>query len=423
MPFEKFRLLLLMLALLVYGTFSNPTPDSVGPAEISLFALLLLSIGPLPFLKMAAGVGLFSQPLSAHWYRLCAFYLLLTVWLIVGVARNNPVGEMVRDMIAFCFVFLPVLLVTAFPTQWSDNDLRKITDTLAIVGVLLAIRHMMSVGLNISELGKSFENDHTLYLSTDPTVLFAAVYLPLRAWDFSANGRRMSAFARLLFLGGGLTAAIALASKGHRGPLALMAAAYGYFGVVRGSRSAGTAMLLLLAVGLIAFAGRDQISLVIDALMRKQENRGINGRDFEMYAVFEAISGSAQSLALGLGFGSSFYNPAAGGGFVNFAHVFASWAVLKGGFFTAVVMIFYALSFLPPLLRIARRDLSLFLALSCPFVIGALINGSYRMLTFGFLLYVVLATTQRAAQNLPLGSPPPRRTAVPPVTTAFRKPQ
>ena len=294
----------------------------------------------------------------------------------------------------FCFVFLPVLVCSSFKRVYWFEASKVLMWVIAFVGVVFAFRHLYITGFEFSRLGNEVMSEHEFYLSSEPSVLFSAVFLVLRALDFKKPLYFLGGWVRVFIFLAGLLSLIALAAKGHRGPIFLASASYCIFLILAARNSIWTILTSAVLASALSVYFLDTIMNVFSSLLKKNEARGINGRDQEFYAVVEAVGDSTVSIFFGNGFGSKFYNPAAGGGEVNFAHVSLSWALLKGGILGVLLFSCYVMSFIRPLLRNMKLNMVLFLSLMCPFFIGLLINGSYRMLCFGFLLFICLGSCE-----------------------------
>ncbi|WP_284450355.1 hypothetical protein [Spongiibacter tropicus] len=392
---------LMSLGLMVYAGFSNPTPDNVGPFEVFFVSLIFLAIGIFPVVKLMTFVPFVSNMGLGGHSRYLAFYLSVFLFALVGVLKGYPVSDIARDFVAFTFLFFPVLLCQSKLIYMSEKQLDYLCISLGVVGAVMAARHLVVAGFSFSGLGSEFYSEHELYLSTDPSVLFSSIFLPFRAIEKIAKSRvKGDLIISLLMFLAGMIATLALAAKGHRGPMFLIASSWLIFLFLRGFFSLKVFVCMTLASIVVGLMYSDAIYAVYEMLMKKQEAHGINARDLELFAAWNAVSDGYLNLFFGLGFGSHFYNPAAGGVYVNFAHMYVAWAILKGGLLGALFLVVYALSFVKPAYLVFKRDASLSLAIASPLIIGAVVNGSYRMLTFGVILFIciVAAHRQSAAQ-------------------------
>lgn len=394
------RLGALVLALATYGALSDPTPDRLGPAEIAVGVLLLLAVGPLQAgaTVLTAGVRRPRRlPHEVPGWLLLVFGLGVSTWL--GVTAGWNLGDVARDLLAHLFFLAPLFLCMGLATPERDRNVRVLTWTLAFVGVALAARFLLISGSSPGSIGQAiYVKDENLYLSADPTLLFAAVFLMARALTFRAASHAVRLLVGLALGSGALLVVSVFLLRGVRGPSILSVLAFGTLALHGLRRPRLATFVVIGAVATIAAVGLDQLQSVTELMLAKQELVGLNRRDLEFAAALDEASRSTRTLFLGLGWGAIFRNPAVDWAPVSFAHWSMTYFFLKTGLLGVILVLAYIASFALPLKRVFERDFGLGVALSMPLAVGLMINGSFRFLTFGMLLTLVqLAGFRRRA--------------------------
>ncbi|MDY0029363.1 MAG: hypothetical protein RBR86_05425 [Pseudobdellovibrionaceae bacterium] len=367
--FLSWRTQAFVLALLIYGLFGSPTPDSYGWVEMAVGGLLLASLG-LPDIRED---GLFLSIMSA-----CCF-----VPMVVGFMHGHDVEDMIRDIIPFLFLFL-------YP--FYKDHLAALGESyyvvIAVVGFCFAARALIPY-LDHFDLAHGFQLGSPadlLYLANSPEVLFCALWCLVCAFiSFFFKGcvGRAVFFALLAFVPvlsmifmvqrAGLTAVVLVLG----GMLLLLLRTYParvlVFGVVMGG---------------ICWALWPYLSEIFALLVRKTQLVGLNSRAQEWQTVLDLVFRDWVHALFGYGWGMRFENPAVGGLSVLFTHSLLSSLFLKMGVLGAglvfTTLIFVVMKALPVLVQ--RR--ALFLILLFPLLISGGIYASYKSLGFGLILLV-----------------------------------
>ena len=123
------RLAALLTAILIYGAFSSPTPEALGPAEIAVGMLLFMAAGG------PRVMAVFWQRPRAGWARAGQALLFygLSVPVIVGLFSGSTAVAMVRDVIPFLFMLLPLFLQSLVPRQVERRQ--EITIAVMLAGL------------------------------------------------------------------------------------------------------------------------------------------------------------------------------------------------------------------------------------------------------------------------------------------------
>jgi hypothetical protein len=371
----------LIVALVVYGVFGVPAPGRMTWHEFAVGGGLVLASGAIRPLLVGTGFMLINPKARLpDVVGTAAFNYLLWVPLLRAALSGANVEDIVRDVIPLVFLFLPLLLVPG-----NRIGRRMLVLGLAAVGVTFALRWWWP-GLAFREVGRFVMPEGDGYLLNSPTVLFAAVWLPLLALERLERrpGLPSAALALLLF-GGAIIAGAALAGAVHRAALTMATVVVAGFATWQARRKPLLPALLLAAMAASALAS-GQLVGTIQQVAWKTETYGLNERSAEAVAVLDQVGASWSDLLLGQGWGALVRSPAVGDMWVSYTHSFATYMLLKTGLIGCLATLAYIISMVPALLRLARIDPPLAAALMPPLGLGLFAHTSFKYLCFGLLL-------------------------------------
>lgn len=379
--------LTLSFAMVLYALLSNPTPDYLGFTEVIIGLLLVLAVGFINGSSIALGQFIYKPSSSHNTIASLFFIVVFFVGVINSIIYGWLLSDIVRDLIAFIF-FMSALFtsnqIIKAPWDWKYFLLPLV---LSFNGVAFSIRQLLNSGIQFQDIGTRFYNSPE-YFSTDASVLFAAIYLPLLGTKNLLKSSR-SLFS-ILFIILGILAIFTLFSKGHRGPIGILFLVYTiyfFINLVKGRMFLVIMGLSIAAISITIFS--DVIFTYIELLLKKHDKVGINMRDAEFMAVWDTISTSSMTVLTGLGWGSTFKNPAVSMIEVNFAHWIMSFFLLKSGLVGALLLVGYLFVVIKNLYQTFKSDEILGLAAAAPLAVGLLLNGSFRYLSFGFLILII----------------------------------
>ena len=374
----------LIVALGVYALFGVPAPGRLGWHEIAVGGGLVLATGIVRPLLVGSGFMLRDPRARLHdVVGTAAFNYLLWVPLVRAAISGTEIDDIVRDVIPLMFLFLSVLLVPA-----GNTGHRILVLGLAMVGVVFALRWWWP-GLAIRQVGQTVMPEGDGYLLNSPTVLFAAVWLPLLALEKLDRRPGPLSFALMLLLCcAAVIAGSSLAGAVHRAALTMAVVAVIGFAAWQAPRKPLLPTLLLAGLVAAALAG-GQLAGTIQQVAWKTETYGLNERSAEAAAVLEQVGASWSDLLLGQGWGALVRSPAVGGMWVSYTHSFATYMLLKTGLIGCLATLAYFLSMVPASLRLMRTDPSLAVALMPPLGLGLFAHTSFKYMCFGLLLTIL----------------------------------
>lgn len=373
---SKLTAFALIAAALLHGMFSSPAPKALGIAEILIAVGLCIAAMPrLPnFLD--------AQFLRQHPDCLAWLWLLL-IPLFIALISGNDGRDVSRDVMAICFLGLPVLVGGI-----DQKYLKKFALALAAGGAMIALRYWI-----ITDGFSAFRNlkhgDSLLYLALDPLVLFAAIYFPIQLIEiwFSERRRIHKILLCLICMAAAILCWGALSGMMMRGAIALGIFALSFYALRHWQRPFIPIIMAAVAIAVIVVFF-EPIARFMESLAEKTQHVGLNARDAEFAAIWNIQAADPLAFLFGQGWGATYASPAVGGYFVNYSHSALGFYFLKTGVIGVLILGFYLWrAFLP--LRESRS--SLLFAVVPPLVLSFTLYTSYKFLGCGLLLLLLVS--------------------------------
>lgn len=375
--------LCLFAASLIYGAFGSPTPDNPGIPELIIGALLLL----------AAGGGIsrfhdFRRPENLYFRFLHVVFLTgLTVPVAVGVFFDNDTMLILRDVLAFLFLCLPLFVAGVF---FNSDDAAKILPWVMVAaGTAFAVRTLVPA-FNIWIAG-----DELLYLSNSPLVLFTAIFLTAVAWRSMASLTLQNLPVLISALGVVAIIIAAMLLDVQRATVAAIALSLLTLWVATFIKTPRRILLPTLLLLVLAIACAPWLDDTAGAFYKKTSEVGLNMRLQELEAVINTLLANPLSVFIGSGWGSVFASPAVGGLDVNYTHSLLSTMFLKGGIILLSLVFAFCMAALYQIFLIFQRDSGRGLAVFWPFAIPVFLYASHKSLDFGLLLLLIGVWSKR----------------------------
>lgn len=380
------RFVIFLAGLAAYGVGSSPTPDAIGGAEIFAGGALIIAAGGWN------AVSVLWRTVNRGWERAARNLLLygLTIPVLGGIAAGHGSGAMIRDIIAFLFLLLPLFMSGLCARK--DVYTRPLIFFTLLIGILFSLRVLEPVfAPQTGPVWYIQPPADPFYLANAPTVLFAAMLLAGLA---AKTVYETTALRRLLFAGCcallsffPLAAMMLITQRASMGVIVLATAALAAIGFAKNPRRA-VMPLLMLAVA--AWAGWDAIAFIGREAAQKTAAVGLNMRWAEAMAVMNELSGAPLAVLFGKGWGATVASPAVGGVTVNFTHSLITTYWLKTGLAGLSLALVYFVHMGLILLRMLRRWPVYALALAGPLAIDTLLYASFKSLDFGLILLAVV---------------------------------
>ncbi len=385
-------------ALLVYALFSAPTPDHIGIAEILVLAGLLAGIGVSGVMQAA---GLSVDENVPRWRFPARLLLLfgLSVPLVTGLMQGHPFSLILRDVIPFLFLLLPLFLSPSFTdraplAKWFPY-------ILCLMGLVFIVRVMVSFAINagVGHFPLGFMPDPGNLVNA-PTVLFAALFLTGIGGLWWTESRTVPEVLRAL--GCFLLALVLLAGmagigqRAHIGAWALTVVLWIGMLAVKRPLSLWRIGLVLAVAGMALWPFAAEI---FAGLAQKTSVVGLNNRAEEARAVWESFRDRPFALLFGQGWGASIASPAVGPYPVNYTHSLLTTYLLKTGLCGLALVLAYLGMLGAGIWRIFWAYPVAGLAVAAPFLIDITLYASFKTLDFGLLLVLIALWTRCPPQG------------------------
>ena len=391
------RVVAFFAALLLYAFFSTPTPDHIGFAEILVLIGLLAGVGAAGMMQAA---GFYRGDVTPRWVLPARILLIfgLSVPLVTGLAHGHDAALMLRDVIPFLFLLLPLFFTASFLTQ--DYVERFLPYALCLMGLIFVGRVVGRVLLHMhaGNLPPGFITDPG-NLANAPTVLFAALYLTgvggLILINAKTVPRALLAFGCFILTLILLAGMAAVGQRAHIGAWGLTVVLWIALLAVIRPRAIWRVAGIMLVVGLLLWPFAAEI---VQGLVQKTSAVGFNNRMEEAHAVWDSFRDRPWALIFGQGWGASIVSPAVGPNPVNYTHNLMTTYLLKGGLLGLALVLTYLWALGMGIWRILWVHPVAALALAAPFLIDILLYASFKSLDFGLLL-VLLALWTRSAPS------------------------
>lgn len=312
----------------------------------------------------------------------------LTLPLLIALLSQNDVGSVVRDVVPFLYLFLPLFLGDLFLKNAART--RILCMAFATVGAIFAMRSLGDFYAVLSWFNTSTE---LAYFANSPAVLMASClsFYLVMLWISSPS---WSIKPLLIYIGAIICLIVTLSAMA----LTLQRASLGWFtisaiAIVSLMMWQKPSLKLLCFVGLagvLIFLSQD-LATLFSSLMEKTRLHGLNMRVQEWEAVWLDVSDSPLSMVTGKGWGATFLSPATDMDRVNFTHSLLSAIWLKTGAIGVIILMLYLSGFCVMIWSLLRISPVFAVAISGPVLISALLYGSYKSLDFGIMLLLCLA--------------------------------
>lgn len=389
-----------LLALILYGVFGQPTPDQLTVTEFMIAALLFFGAGLHGFSAVFIRSQERRKGLQPRWFapgQLFAVYGL-TIPLLLVALYGHSVMEAIRDLIAFVFLLLPMVYWHLF--REARGFRRLFFLGVIFIGVAFSARTLLPHFIPALGLPDAV----ALYLTITPAVLFAALYC------IAASAQRLTALSgdvlRNVFFGLLISLialipifAIAMAlQRASVAAIALFVVATAIY-ILLYRPETFLRLAFLFAAALLCFL--PEIHDILLRLEHKHIQVGLNSRKEEFLTVLEIGQQDLSRFLFGHGWGALFQNPAVGDMWVGYTHNLFSYYFFKTGLLGTIFIAFYWGAVFWENLRILKANILLGLSLLCPLLISTFFYASHKAFSYGLLILLICAMTRKQRAALP----------------------
>lgn len=390
---------LFISSILIYALFSLPFPKNPGGIEAAVGLLLILATGSKGILGLLSFKNTEFDMQSVRF----GFWFLLLFPTITMTFYGWELNDFVRDIIPLVYMFFPLLIL---PSIQKNRYMTRLPLFFSLVGLIMSIRFFIETQATPLDVGVEVLWDNKKYFSYDPSVLFAAIWFFIKGCEVFSNNIKDYALSAFYFISSFICLS-ALAAVIQRAPLALFAmACVIYF--IKSNIPKIYKVLVIFLLTIVSFYYLGDIFLnVFDLFYEKQISHGFNNKDSEFSAVFEVMSLGFGVSLFGVGWGGVFYNPAYGMTMSN-THSLVSYALIKTGLIGMVAFSVYGIRVIRDVLIILKYDIGITLASTSALTIGLLFQPTYKTLSYGVILIIVLSHShyikEKLGQNAKAGS-------------------
>ncbi len=378
--------LALFAAIVVYGMFGSPTPDNPGAVEAVVGALLILAAGMGlmgRFRRLDLGEPFFLRILHV------LFLTGITVPVLTGIYNGNEMALIVRDLLSFAFLCLPIFLMRIF--EINEGAARFLPILMLGAGAAFAVRTL------IPAFNLWIADGELLYLSNSPLVLFAAIFTAGFVWRALVH---ISVSRLPVLIGGGIIIAVIVAAMLldiQRATIAAIGLSLFVFWGDTLIRTPGRIVLPTILLMALLYIIAPWVAETAGAIYKKTAEVGMNMRVQEAGAVFASAAADPVRFFAGSGWGGVFASPAVGGLDVNYTHSLLTLMFLKGGALMALLATVFCIAVFYEIVLIFQRDRGRAMAVFWPFIIPVFLYASHKSLDFGLLLLLIGVWSKRSA--------------------------
>jgi hypothetical protein len=373
------------MALVLYAVFSAPTPDHPGLVEVMIGILMIAAVG------LSGAVRALRPEDGTVFWRGAGQALLfygLSVALVNGAIRAHPSILILRDILPFFYLLLPVFLMPFF--QERPHHARAVLLCALGIGIMFSLRALGEIYGTALTFLKMAPMEEPAYFANAPTVLFAALYMIGSAGARFVKAERWQDMGIALFIfAGAILPLCAMALALQRASLAYVCVYVAILMALALYRYPRRGLMLVLGGLVLIWPFHESIGNLAQTLLLKTTSFGTNMREEEMAAAWRELSASPMSALFGGGWGATFESPAVGGVRVNYTHSLLTSALLK----TGLAGLALALAYLGGLGRVLfagfARNPVLALALAGPVIIDVFLYASFKSLDFGLVLLLI----------------------------------
>ena len=382
-----------ILAIFIYALWGSPTPDDPALAEFIIGALLVIAAG-IPRLFRLVDLSVYRHgQRQALWEGAGCLLLLygLSLCVLRGIASGNDVMAIIRDVLPFMFLLLPLFVSGLIHAKPHYADL--FIGSVLFLGVVFSLRvfapFVMALLLKEGTLSIPDITD-PFYLANAPTVLFSTIVLFCSGlWYLFKSVSIMSSLKTVALFMLALPPLLAMVSITQRATIAYFVLAAIFMFAYYAWKYPVRASWPVIVMGIVLICAFPVLHDVYIQLAYKTQLVGVNMRLSEMQAVIDTVSSSPLRLWTGLGWGGGVESTAVGGLFVNFTHSLISSMWLKTGIIGVVLTLLYMTGLFQLWWRLLYSNPMIAIAILGPVAIDVFLYASYKSLDFGLVLLVI----------------------------------
>lgn len=377
--------LIFLIFILIYGTFSSPTPENLSFIEYICGFLLLLLI-------FISQITLYEKKLDYLFLFSIIFYLYyLIIPTVKAISLNIKFFDYFRDFVAINFFFLFLFFYNVAKKD-PYKLIKKTTNFICFLGFAFALKYLYLVRNEIINFSY-FTAGNTEYYSADPSLLFASVYSIAEAVRYYIKKKRIYflyiiffifTYLPLLLTGFRLQSTLCLMT------LMLVLIFYFFYRPIK-------TLKIAIFFALIFLLFYSYFLKIFNLLIFKHLELGFNNRFQELQIINNL---NIDEIIFGLGWGVLIETPLLETP-VRFVHNYFIYFFSKTGIFGLIIATFiFLFSFYVSISKCLKSLISLsnlknnnffsinLAILSC-LIYVFLFSGAFKSLTMGLLLIIV----------------------------------
>jgi hypothetical protein len=382
-----------ILAFFLYALWGSPTPNSPDWVEGAIAVLLFLAVGWQSILRSVVFSA--TQNLE-RWHLAGKIFLIygLSVPLIIAVFQGASINVIIRDVVAFIFLCLPLFLYEFIRGKQGEE---KVFFYLCLmIGLFFSVRVLVPHFLlfrNTTEL---------LYLANSPLVLMSALFLGALAgqkvFEKISFDRTMKATLLIALCTLPVMAMFVDLQRASFAALIVSALSLSVIGFIKAPLKMVTPVLL---VSIAVFVFDSYFIGLMEGVSAKTSQVGLNMRMQELQAVWREVSQTPFNILFGQGWGSHFASPAVGELNITYTHSLLTYLFLKTGMIGVFVCLIYLYFIFEKLAALYFSAPVKGNALIWPFIIPIFLYASHKSFDYGVLLSIIaLSTYTRKEQSV-----------------------
>ena len=385
MGYLDWRLGAFIGAFFLYALWGSPTPNSPDWVEGTIAVLLLLAVGWQSIFRNF----LFSSKSELERWRLALKVLLIygfSIPLVIAVTQGTNLNVIMRDLIAFIFLCLPLFLYDFI--KGREQREKIFLGLCFMIGIIFSVRVLVPHFLlfrNTTEL---------LYLANSPLVLMSALFIGgfagRQLLDKLSFGRLVKVVLLIGLCALPIMAMFVDLQRASFAALVISVISLSMIGIIK--TPAKMVLPILLVIGGAFIFDAYFLGLVGD-VSTKTSQVGLNMRAQELQAVWREVSQSPLTVLLGKGWGSHFASPAVGELNITYTHSLLSYLFLKTGLVGLFLCLVYLYFIFEKLVRLYCSSPVKGNALIWPFIIPIFLYASHKSFDYGVLLSVIALST------------------------------
>ncbi len=387
---KNVRFTFFILSLFLYALWGSPTPDNPGILELVVGVFLVLSVG---FTNIVGSVISGISERKDKWVLsiTCLFLYGCSIPVIGALMNDVSISAVLRDMVGFLFLCLPLFLVPFIKgntVQETSSKNRYFLISVLLIGLIFSLRVVFP------DFFVWRSSTPLLYLANSPLVLFSALFLfSLALYKVFEKITFQNLGSSIFYLALAAIPFAAMLVDLQRASILAIILTAAFLLFLGGIKAPLKSIFPVIFIAIILVVAFPYLLDVMKNVGVKTSQVGLNMRLQEIYALWDAMRGSWLFILFGQGWGSSFASPAVGELQVTFTHSLLSYVFLKMGLVGLFLTLVYLFFIFEKLLSLYFSSPLKGITLMWPLLIPIFLYASHKSFDFGLVLSLVLLSS------------------------------